>query len=63
MGISGCVWDDRSDCENNRQNLKVAELSREDNLQLIKGSPHMVGALGALHDKGLVPDEALVDRA
>jgi hypothetical protein len=38
--------------------VKVAELSKKDNLQLAQA---IVSAFGAPHDKGLIPDEALVD--
>ena len=41
--------------------VKVAELSKEDNLQLAQAAQAIVTAFGALHDKGLIPDEALVD--
>jgi hypothetical protein len=43
--------------------VKVAELSKEGNLQLAHGAKAIVEAFGALHDKGLLPDEALVDLA
>jgi hypothetical protein len=41
--------------------VKVAELSKEDNLQLAQAAQAIVTAFGTLHDKGLIPDEALVD--
>ncbi len=41
--------------------VKVAELSKEDNLQLAQAAQAIVAAFGSLHDKGLNPDQGLVD--
>ena len=36
-------------------------MAKEDNLQLAQATQAIVATFGALHDKGLIPDEALVD--
>ena len=41
--------------------VKVAELSKEDNLHRAQAAPAIVSAFGVLHDKGLIPNEGLVD--
>jgi hypothetical protein len=41
----------------------MAELSKEDNLQLAHAAKTVVEAFGSLYEKGLLPDEALVDLA